>query len=90
MFEIGWVGIRDSDAPSSSHGDAEMQGFHSIVWKLGQSPVERETSDFTKLPDVIAGAEKRVSQIRKNFPGREPDGFDVYDAIGKLVAIRKI
>ncbi len=90
MFEIGWVGFRDSEAPSSPNGDTEMQGFHSIVWKQGRSPVEREVSDFTMLSDVIAGAEKRVSQIRKNFPGREPDGFDVYDAIGRLVAVRKI
>ena len=67
-----------------------MQGFHSIVWKQGRSPVEREASDFKKLSDVIAGAESRVSQIRKNFPGMELDGFDVYDAIGRLVASRKI
>jgi hypothetical protein len=67
-----------------------MQGPHFIVWKQGRWPVERETSDFTKLPEVIAGAEKRVSQIRKNFPGRELDGFDVYDALGQLVAVQKI
>jgi hypothetical protein len=67
-----------------------MQGFHSIVWKQGRSPVEREVSDFKKLPEVIAAAEGRVSQIRKILPGTEIDGFDVYDAIGRLVAVRKI
>jgi hypothetical protein len=67
-----------------------MQGFHSIVWKQGRSPVEREVSDFKELSDVIAAAENRVSQIRKNFPGMEIDGFDVYDAAGRLVAAQKI
>ena len=81
------LAIRMSQVPN---GDAEMQAFHSIVWKQGQSPFEREVSALTKLSEVIASAESRASQIRKNFPDRELDGFDVYDAIGRLVAIRKI
>ena len=75
---------------SPPNGDAEMQAFHSIVWKQGRSPFEREVSALTKLSEVIASAESRASQIRKNFPDRELDGFDVYDAIGRLVAIRKV
>jgi hypothetical protein len=67
-----------------------MKAFHSIVWKLGRNPVEREFGAFTDLPEVITYAEGRVSQIRKNLPGSEPDCFDVYDAIGRLVAIRNI
>jgi len=50
----------------------------------------REVSALTKLSEVIASAESRASQIRKNFPDRALDGFDIYDAIGRLVAIRKI
>ena len=64
--------------------------FHSIVWTLGRSPIEREVSALKSLAEVIASAESRSGQIRKSFPGREPDGFDVYDAVGRLVAIRKI
>jgi len=64
--------------------------LHSIVWKQGRSVIERETSALKDLSDVIASAEIRVSQIRKNFPSRIVDGFDVYDAIGRLVAIHKI
>jgi hypothetical protein len=62
---------------------------HSIVWKQGQLLIERETSALKKLSEVSASAESGVSQIRKNSPGRVPGGFDVYDAIGRLVAIRK-
>ncbi len=67
-----------------------MQAFHSIVWRQGRSPVEREVSALKNLSEVIASAESRAGQIRKRFPGKEPDGFDVYDAIGRLVAIRNI
>ncbi|MGA7325789.1 MAG: hypothetical protein WBX25_15200 [Rhodomicrobium sp.] len=67
-----------------------MQAFHSIVWTLGRSPVQREVSALKGLSEVIASAQSRVGQVRKSFPDREPDGFDVYDAVGRLVAIRKI
>jgi hypothetical protein len=67
-----------------------MHAFHSIVWKQGRLPFERETSALTSLSEVIAHAESRASQVRKNFPDRELDGFDVYDAIGRLVAIRQV
>lgn len=80
--------MEDSHGPSFSNEDAEMQ--HSIIWKEGGVAVERETSALTNLSEVIANAENRVSQVQKNFPGRNLDGFDVYDAIGRLVAIRKI
>jgi hypothetical protein len=52
--------------------------------------VERETTTLAKLSDVIASAESQVSRIQKNHPGSVLDGIDVYDAIGRLVAIRKI
>jgi hypothetical protein len=63
---------------------------HSIVWKQGRLPIERETSALATLSEVIASAESRVGQIGKRFPDRTLDGFDVYDAIGRLVAIQKI
>ncbi len=63
---------------------------HSIVWKQGRVVVERETTTLTKLSEVIASAESQIGRVQKNHPGRVLDGFDVYDAIGRLVAIRKI
>jgi hypothetical protein len=77
VAESGWTG--DSHGPNFFNGDAKMQGFHSIVWKQGRSPVEREVSAFKTLSEVIAGAESRASQVRKNFPGMELDSFDVYE-----------
>jgi hypothetical protein len=63
---------------------------HSIVWKQGRLPIERETSALAKLSEVITSAESRANDIRKRFPDRTLDGFDVYDAVGRLVAVQKI
>jgi hypothetical protein len=63
---------------------------HSIVWKQGRLPIERETSALAKLSEVITNAQSRASDIRKRFPDRTLDGFDVYDAVGRLVAVQKI
>jgi hypothetical protein len=70
--------------------EAEMQAFHVVVWKQGRLPIHRETSAVATLAEAIAGAEGRTGQIQKNFPDRELDGYDVYDAIGRLVAVQKI
>jgi hypothetical protein len=89
MWRSGGGGLQFA-RPSLSDGDAEMQVFHSVVWKQGRLPIHRETSAFATLAEVIAGAESRTRQIQTNFPGRELDGFDVYDAVGRLVAVQKI
>ena len=86
---IEQVSLRDSNE-WAIYWRCGMQAFHSIVWRQGRSPVEREVSALKNLSEVIASAESRAGEICKRFPGKEPDGFDVYDAIGRLVAIRKI
>ena len=59
----------------------------SIDWLKGAIPVEKEICALATKDEAIAAAKTRASDVAKRHSGREPDGFRLSDATGKLLAI---
>jgi hypothetical protein len=58
-----------------------------IEWLRAGSSVERETSGLPDQAGAIASAQRRAPDIARQFPGREPDSFQLTDASGKLLGV---
>jgi hypothetical protein len=65
----------------------EEPAVFSIDWLKGAIPVEREICVLATKDEAIAAAKTRASDVAKRHSGREPDGFCVSDATGKILAI---
>ena len=59
----------------------------SIDWLKGAIPVEKEICILATRDEAIAAAKNRAPDVAKRHSGREPDGFRLSDATGKILAI---
>ena len=59
----------------------------SIDWLRGAIPVEKEICVLTTKDEAIAAAKTRAADVAKRHSGREPDGFRLSDATGRILAI---
>ena len=59
----------------------------SIDWLRGAIPVEKEICVVATNGEAIAAAKTRAPDVAKRHSGREPDGFRLSDATGKILAI---
>jgi hypothetical protein len=59
----------------------------SIDWLKGAIPVEKEICVSATKNEAIAAAKTRAPDVAKRHSGREPDGFRLSDATGKILAI---
>ena len=59
----------------------------SIDWLKGAIPVEKEICALATKGEAIAAAKTRASDVAKRHSGREPDGFRLSDATGRILAI---
>ena len=59
----------------------------SIDWLRGAIPVEKEICVAATKDEAIAAAKNRAPDVAKRHSGREPDGFRLSDATGKILAI---
>jgi hypothetical protein len=59
----------------------------SIDWLKGAIPVEKEICVLSTKDEAIAAAKTRAHDVAKRHSGREPDGFRLTDANGKLLAM---
>jgi hypothetical protein len=59
----------------------------SIDWLRGAIPVEKEICVVATKDEAIAAAKNRAPDVAKRHSGREPDGFRLSDATGKILAI---
>jgi hypothetical protein len=66
---------------------AEESAVFSIDWLKGAIPVEKETCVLATRDEAIAAAKNRAPDVAKRHSGREPDGFLLSDATGKILAI---
>ena len=66
---------------------AEESAVFSIDWLKGAIPVEKEICVLTTKDEAIAAAKTRAPVVAKRHSGREPDGFRLTDATGKILAI---
>jgi hypothetical protein len=73
------------ERPSSS--SREEPAVFSIDWLRGAIPVEKEICVVATKDEAIAAAKTRAPDIAKRHSGREPDGFRLTDASGKILAI---
>jgi len=66
---------------------AEESAVFSIDWLKGAIPVEKEICILATRDEAIAAAKNRAPDVAKRHSGREPDGFRLSDATGKILAI---
>jgi hypothetical protein len=66
---------------------AEEPAVFSIDWLKGAIPIEKEICTLATKDEAIAAAKTRAPDIAKRHSGREPDGFRLADAAGKILAI---
>ena len=59
----------------------------SIDWLKGAIPIEKEICVLATKGEAIAAAKTRVPDVANRHSGREPDGFRLTDANGKLLAM---
>ena len=59
----------------------------SIDWLKGAIPIEKAICTLAPKDEAIAAAKTRALDIAKRHSGREPDGFRLTDAAGKILAI---
>jgi hypothetical protein len=59
----------------------------SIDWLRGAVPVEKEICVLATKDEAIAAAKTRAAGVARRHSGREPDGFRLSDATGKILAI---
>jgi len=59
----------------------------SIDWLKGAIPVEKEICVLSTKDEAIAAAKTRAPNVAKRHSGREPDGFRLSDATGRILAI---
>ena len=59
----------------------------AIDWLRGAIPVEKEICGLTTKEEAITAAKTRAPDVAKRRSGREPDGFRLSDATGKILAI---
>ena len=65
----------------------EEPAVFSIDWLRGAIPVEKEICVLATKDEAIAAAKTRAPDVAKRHSGREPDGFRLSDATGKILAI---
>jgi hypothetical protein len=58
-----------------------------IEWLRNGVPVHKETSVLTSAAEAIAAAKSRRRLVADRHPGREPDGFRLTDATGKILGV---
>jgi hypothetical protein len=55
-----------------------------IDWLRTGIPIAKETSVLQGEAEVVADARRRAPDVVKRHPGREPDGFRLTDATGRI------
>ena len=58
-----------------------------VDWLKGAIPVEKEICVLATKDEAIAATKTRAPDVAKRHSGREPDGFRLTDATGKILAI---
>jgi hypothetical protein len=66
---------------------AKEPAMFLVDWLKGAIPVEKEICDLITKDEAIAAAKTRAPDVAKRHSGREPDGFRLSDATGKILAV---